>query len=338
MLVSFRVIIEMYPLRFADQLLCASGEGTICSRMTPRPQPALQTTRIACDVCGSVTARELYTATDRLRNTDERFTIAACCGCGVLRTLPEMSDSELDRYYPHDYWGGDEPAQKWIEASQSEKTRFLLRCGLTEGTILDVGCGSGFFLRALDAGKWRRFGVETGEAAARVAERAVGSCQVFAGALTQSGWANSTFDVVTFWSVLEHTNEPRANLREAKRIIKPGGSLIVQAPNAACYQARFFGGDWFLLDAPRHRYHFTLLQLDRLLSEVGFEVYNISYFSKSHNAHGLKHSLKVKLLTNTSSPIMHTLFYASLPFIKPFDSVMTALGEGATLTVAARAV
>lgn len=306
--------------------------------MNPQPQTNLQSNQIACDVCGSLSVRELYTAKDRLRNADLEFRIAECGGCGVLRTLPEMSDAELARYYPDEYWGGSEPTQKWIESSQSEKTSFLARCGLASGSILDVGCGAGFFLRALDARNWERFGVETGEAAARTAQRAVGSGHVFAGTLAQSAWAGSKFDVVTFWSALEHTNEPRANLREAKRIIKPGGSLIVQVPNAASYQARLFGGKWFALDAPRHRYHFTLSLLDRLLSEIGFEVYRVTYFSKAHNSHALRQSLKAKLLTNDSSAISHSLFYVSLPFVKPFDSVMSALGKGATLTVAARGV
>jgi 2-polyprenyl-3-methyl-5-hydroxy-6-metoxy-1,4-benzoquinol methylase len=306
--------------------------------MNPRPESNPELTPLACDLCGSVTVRELYTAKDRLRNTDLLFSIAECFGCGVLRTLPDMSDAELARYYPDDYWGGAGPSQTWIESSQSEKTRFLSRCGLAGGSILDVGCGSGFFLRALSPARWERFGVETSEAAARAAERAAGSGHVFAGTLTQSAWADSTFDVVTFWSALEHTNEPRANLREAKRIIKRGGSLIVQAPNAASYQARFFGADWFALDAPRHRYHFTLSLLDRLLSEIGFEVYRVTYFSKAHNSHALRQSLKSKLLSRESHAFNRTLFYLSIPFIKPCDLLMTALGEGATLTVAARAV
>jgi 2-polyprenyl-3-methyl-5-hydroxy-6-metoxy-1,4-benzoquinol methylase len=292
----------------------------------------------ACDLCGSVAVRELYTAKDRLCNTDLPFRIAECCGCGLWRTLPEMSEAELAPYYPDDYWGGAEPSQNWIESSQSDKTRFLSRCGLDGGTILDVGCGSGFFLRALGAAKWQRFGVETSEPAARAAEKESGSGQVFTGTLTQSEWADSTFDVVTFWSALEHTNEPRANLREARRIIKPGGSLIVQVPNAASYQARFFGGDWFSLDAPRHRYHFTLSLLDRLLAETGFEIYRFTYFSKAHNAHALRQSLKSKLLSRESNAFNRTLFYLSIPFIKPCDLLMTALGDGATLTVAARAV
>jgi SAM-dependent methyltransferase len=291
-----------------------------------------------CDVCGSTAVRELYTAKDRLRNTDEEFLIAECRGCGVLRTMPNMNEAELASYYPTDYWGGSEPSKRWIASSQSEKTKFLDRCDLAEGRILDIGCGSGFFLRALDSKKWERFGVELSAAAAEAAERALGAGHVFAGTLAQARWADASFDVVSFWSALEHTNEPRANLIEARRIIKDGGSLIVQLPNASSYQARFFGGDWFALDAPRHRYHFTLSSLDRLLSECGFHIYAKTYFSKAHNSHALRQSLKTRLFNRDSSLLKPSLFYLSIPFIKPFDWVMTAMGEGATLTVAARAV
>jgi 2-polyprenyl-3-methyl-5-hydroxy-6-metoxy-1,4-benzoquinol methylase len=255
-----------------------------------------------------------------------------------LRTLPTLREAELARFYPDDYWGGPEPSQKWISSSQFEKTQFLSRCGLQGGSILDVGCGSGFFLRALDPKKWDRFGVETGADASKAAVAVIGSDHVFTGTLTESSWDDSQFDVVTFWSALEHTNEPRMNLREARRIMRTGGTLIVQLPNAASFQARLFEADWFALDAPRHRYHFTSPVLERLLSETGFEVYRTSYFSKAHNSHALRQSLKAKLATSDSSMISQVVFYLSLAFVKPFDSAISAFGKGATLTIGARAV
>lgn len=289
-------------------------------------------------MCGATGARELYTARDRLRNSDEAFSIAVCEGCGVLRTLPEMSVRELAPFYPDGYWGeNQEPSQDWIRSSQSEKTRFLLRCNLAGGRILDVGCGSGLFLRALDPRAWERFGIEIGGPPSEAAVRQLGRDRIFTGTLMESTLGDSIFDVMTFWSALEHTNQPRANLMEARRIIKAGGSLIVQVPNAASYQARWFGGDWFALDAPRHRYHFTPRTLGRLLSETGFQVYSSTFRSKAHNAHALRQSLKAKLRRRTSH-LSLALFYLSIPFLKPFDGLMTALGEGATVTVAARAV
>jgi 2-polyprenyl-3-methyl-5-hydroxy-6-metoxy-1,4-benzoquinol methylase len=292
-----------------------------------------------CDICGSSVARELYRAKDRLGNLSESFAIAECAGCGVLRTLPVMGERELSHYYPGDYWGKDlEPRERWIRASQSEKTRFLKQCGLTGGRILDVGCGSGFFLRALDSGLWDRFGVEIGEPAATASNRALGQGRVFQGTLIESACEDSYFDVVTFWSSLEHTNQPGANLKEARRIIKKGGALIVQVPNAASYQARVFGGDWFALDAPRHRYHFTPQVLSRALLEAGFEIYRTTFFSRMHNAHALRQSLKLKLRGDPPSALGRALFLLTIPFIKPLDWTMSARGRGATITVAARAL
>jgi 2-polyprenyl-3-methyl-5-hydroxy-6-metoxy-1,4-benzoquinol methylase len=305
--------------------------------MTARPQS--ETARRGCDLCGATTARELYTATDRLRNSGERFSIVGCDGCGLLRTFPEMTEVELARFYTEDYWGEDsEPSERWILSSQAEKTRFIKRCGLEGGHILDAGCGAGLFLRALDPGRWDRFGVETGEVAVRMANRALGAGRVFACPLTEAGLDDANFDVVTFWSALEHMNEPRANLLEARRILKPGGTLVVQVPNAASYQARFFGGHWFALDAPRHRYHFTPGTLRSLLRQTGFEVYHATFFSRAHNSHALRQSLKAVLYGSGSPSPGAALFYLSIPFIKPFDWLMSALKQGATLTVAARAV
>ena len=290
-----------------------------------------------CGICGATSARELYTARDRLRNSEHLFIIARCDGCGVMRTLPEMSDDELAYYYPSDYWGG-EPSLDWIRKSQAEKTRFLAACEPRGGRLLDVGCGAGFFLRALDPKVWDPFGIEISKAAASAAERVIGPLRIFNGTLIESACEDEYFDVVTFWSALEHTNEPRDQLNEARRIIKRGGTLIVQVPNAASYQARWFGGDWFALDAPRHRYHFAAATLTDLLGATGFAVYRTSFHSKAHNPHALRQSLKARLYAPPANRLRRAAFLALIPFMRPFDFLMSAAGRGATLTVAARAV
>ena len=296
-------------------------------------QPA-ESTSEACDLCGTSEVRRLYTAADRLKNSDIEFWIGECDGCGVLRTLPAMAEEELAAFYPDDYWGMEnEPTQQWIDSSQADKLQFLSDCMLTSGRVLDIGCGSGFFLRALDSARWDRFGVEISEGAAEAARRTIGRDRIYTGTLNHAAHEDSMFDVVTLWSALEHTNQPRATLAEARRILKPGGSLIVQLPNADSYQLRLFAGHWFALDVPRHRYHFTPGRLERLLSETGFSPYHRTFFSKAHNAHALRQSLKGRLWPKRSTRV---LFYLSLPFIKPVDFLMSALGLGATLTIAAR--
>jgi SAM-dependent methyltransferase len=286
-------------------------------------------------LCGTTEARRRYSAKDRLGTSDREFWIAECGGCGVLRTLPAMSEKDLAAFYPNDYWGADdEPTQEWIVSSQSDKLHFAASCKLVSGRILDVGCGSGFFLRALDPSRWERFGVELGAGAVEASRRALGADRIVQGTLHDAAYPDAEFDVVTLWSALEHTNQPRCTLTEARRILKPGGSLIVQVPNAASYQLRLFSGSWFALDVPRHRYHFTPDTLERQLSKAGLSVYRRTFFSKAHNAHALRQSLKAELWPAHAT---RPLFYLSIPFIKPIDMIMSALGRGATLTIGARA-
>lgn len=304
--------------------------------MSAPTQPE-QTAR-GCELCNSTVARELYTARDRLRNSDEAFHIVECAACGVLRTLPEMTEQELAAFYTEDYWGEEEPSQEWIERSQSEKTQFFQECEPTAGRILDVGCGSGFFLRALDSKKWDRYGVEISVEAARLAARSLGADHIFTGTLLHTEFEGSFFDAISFWSALEHTNEPRASLIRAREIIKPGGTLIIQVPNAASYQSRIFKGDWFALDVPRHRYHFSPERLAKLLEETGFDIYKTTFRSKSHNSHALRQSLKSRLRGKRSNILGHAAFLLSIPLIKPFDHLMSWQGQGATITLAARAI
>ncbi|HYL97321.1 MAG TPA: class I SAM-dependent methyltransferase [Blastocatellia bacterium] len=249
-----------------------------------------------------------------------------------------MTETELSVYYPEDYWGDNgAPDEDWIRKSQAEKVTFLRRCSSQQGRLLDVGCGSGFFLRAVESSKWERWGVETGERAATAAAGALGKSKVVQGTLIEAAFPESYFDAICFWSALEHMNDPRANLVEARRIVKPGGTLVVQVPNAASYQLRLFKGKWFALDAPRHRYHFDPSTLKRLLRDAGFEVYMESFFSKSHNSHALRQSLKTRLRAK-DSVIGYAAFCLSIPLIKPIDFLISAAGSGATLTVAAKAI
>lgn len=294
--------------------------------------PALPTNR--CEVCGARSWRFLFATADRLGLSPDRFSIVECAECRLWQTHPEMSEAQLAKFYPNDYWGG-EPSEKWIQTSQADKTEFIKQCRLSGGRILDVGCGAGFFLRALGETSWSRYGVEIGDEAANAAAQALGSAQMFKGTLLDAKFDRSSFDVVTFWSALEHTNEPRMNLAEARRILKSGGTLVIQVPNAASYQAKIFQGDWFSLDAPRHRYHFNLQNLKQILDETGFTIYNSTFQSKVHNAHALRQSLKAKLWHGALAK--RAAFLLSIPLLKPFDYFMSVSNKGATMTVAARA-
>ena len=173
--------------------------------------------------------------------------------------------------------------------------------------------------------------MEISPRSAEVADAAVGGGRVFAGRLADAPYDTGSFDAVCFWASLEHVTDPRADLRTAHRLLKPSGLLVVQVPNFGSFQAAHFGPDWFALDLPRHRTHFSPLTLGRLLDETGFETVETLSFSETHDAHAFKQSLKARLL-GRKAPLGRLRYYA----IAPFSKLAARLRGGATLTISAR--
>ncbi len=287
-----------------------------------------------CPVCGSCETELLFAAADRLGIAAEPVEIRKCRGCGLGVTWPPADDSDLGRFYPDGYWGeGAEPTDEWLRRSQREKTDVVDRIAPGGGRLLDVGCGSGFFLRALDPKRWDRSGVEISERSAAAADRALGGDRVLTGRLDDLPLPNPLFDVVTFWASLEHVATPRQVLARARTLLSTGGIVVVQVPDFYSWQAVRFGPDWFALDVPRHRWHFGESQLSRLLDECGFRIEEMLTRSETHDPHALKQSLKTRLVV-ASAPFGRARYYAAAPFVK----LALRVTGGATLTAVARAV
>jgi SAM-dependent methyltransferase len=89
-------------------------------------------------------------------------------------------------------------------------------------------------------------------------------------------------DVVTLWNVLEHLYDPKATLLEIRRILRPGGLLVIALPNLDCLDAHIFGPAWSGYDVPRHLYVFSEATLTRMLAQTGFRVLRIRCLDSSH--------------------------------------------------------
>ncbi|GJL77303.1 MAG: hypothetical protein NPINA01_02920 [Nitrospinaceae bacterium] len=138
------------------------------------------------------------------------------------------------------------------------------------GRILDVGCGDGFFLRSVKNIGWEVHGIElSGEAVHRA--KNMGMAQVTQGTLDNASYPENYFDVIRFWSVLEHVHDPETTLSKVNRFLKPKGLLVLQVPNYRSIAARGTGPRWSAWDVPRHLYHFSYRSLKTLLEKSGFQ-------------------------------------------------------------------
>jgi SAM-dependent methyltransferase len=145
-----------------------------------------------------------------------------------------------------------------------------VRClpALKGGRLLDVGCGAGDWLLAMQQRGWQVEGVDFDENAVRVAARR--GLQVFSAALEQRRFPESTFDAVTLSHVIEHVPDPVQTLTECARILKPGGKLVLFTPNNTSLTHLLFKENWRGLEPPRHLHVFSMPSMRRALTLAGF--------------------------------------------------------------------
>ena len=311
---------------------------------------------IACLLCGHAAFRARSTVTDRLYGTTQReFQIVECEGCGLMRLAPLPAPEELPRYYPAHYWYAPDGSlaasirERYRRLVLGDHVRFvgraLAECG-ESGPVLDVGCGGGLFPHLLRERGFAAIGLDSSEEAAAVAWHTNG-VPVFCGDLAQAPLAPATCAGITMFHVLEHLYDPRAYLASARVLLKPKGRLIVQVPNADCWQFRLLGSRWNGVDAPRHLTDFRARDLEALLAAAGFEVQRRKYFSWRDNPAGLAISLaptlepvarRVRGLRETPGVklIKDLAHFGLLAAAVPFTLLEAACHAGSTIMIEAR--
>jgi len=144
--------------------------------------------------------------------------------------------------------------------------------------VLDVGCATGYLAKALTAFGNTVCGVEYDAGAAEQARPHLETLLV--GDLENvdlvEGFGEGSFDVVVFGDVLEHLRDPLAVLRQARPLLKPGGSVVISVPNVAhgdvrlaLLRGRFEYRNLGLLDETHVRF-FTRESLGTFLADGGF--------------------------------------------------------------------
>ena len=137
-------------------------------------------------------------------------------------------------------------------------------------TILDIGCASGEYLRAMKMLNHDVYGIEPSKILSKIA-RDDHNLDVLTGTFDSVTPQRSCFDVVSMWDVLEHLNSPTKMLEAVKDFIHKDGYLILNLPMIDTFPAKIMGKFWpFYLDV--HFYYFTLKTIQDALEKSGFEM------------------------------------------------------------------
>lgn len=233
-----------------------------------------------CPLCGSSQLEEFLTTKD-FTVSKSFFKIDQCSGCGFKFTNPRPKKEKLKNYYDSpDYISHTNQANNAINTlyrfaryfTLKQKTQFIKTANAGKiGNLLDIGCGTGDFLKSTIAAGWRGFGVEP-EQKAREQIATLGKNSIYASLADVN---EKSFDVITLWHVMEHLPNLKKDIAIMYEKLKPGGKLIVAVPNADAAEAKFYQEFWAAYDLPRHLYHFNTNTMTQLLQSFDLMISDI---------------------------------------------------------------
>ena len=246
---------------------------------------------IPCDLCGSTEHKFLFYGKDRLHGKNGVFSYVMCDTCGLVYMNPQISPEDLVGFYPNNYAPHHFKPSKSnrLEKKRRKKSplpKSALRNLNKNSILLDVGCGNGKFLNEIkNLINCQVYGVDISKTAVKTAKDNFG-LDIFHGSITETSFANNSFDLITAWQYLEHVHSPSEVLQKFYHLLKPDGICIISTPNFDSFNAKVFKDRWYGLSCPRHLYIYTPKTINKFLEKAGFLVTGISHDRSSKNLLG----------------------------------------------------
>jgi SAM-dependent methyltransferase len=260
-----------------------------------------------CPLCSAHDFAPFIRARDFHYGNQGWFTLVRCSHCRLCFQDPMPDDSELSSYYPATYYAYKDRFDKKPLPASKILLKTLLGINDLEtkdpvfqrpGKMLDVGCGSGWFLAQMRDKGWEVKGVEPSSAAASLGQSQRG-LDIFNGTLWDAQFDSGSFDYVRLNHSFEHMGDPNRALREIWRILARNGKLMIGVPNGTSLNARLFGQFWYHLALPVHTFLYSPSTIRKILEKHGFAVQRMIF--NTDNA-GIQGSIQF-LLNRNDEPL-----------------------------------
>ena len=246
----------------------------------PQTEPSKVEVNLTCLCCGSNKSSVKH-AFD-FEASPGTFVLRSCGSCGLLFNSPRVLD--LAALYESEYYVFSEPESVRYDHAFAQVRRHLdPQLGVAEGhlDILEVGSARGHLLHILNHIGHRACGIEISQHASQWSRRWFG-VDVRQGMIEDYAKDPSAgrFDLVWCNDVIEHVPDPLAFVRSCAEVLKPGGRLILDTPNAGSSAVLASRPDWNGYN-PFHIFLFNeanigmLCRKARLESGVAFSYGNI---------------------------------------------------------------
>jgi len=224
---------------------------------------------------------------------------------GYLETTPQPLLENLSSYYEsEDYISHTNAKRNLFEkayhfirsVSLKRKLKLINSFNSEEKKLLDIGCGTGSFLKVAEDNGWIIYGIEPNEKARAIANQNCNN-NVF-NTEKLNTLEKHSFDVITLWHVLEHLPNLENQVSKFKKLLKPNGTLIIAVPNYNSYDAKHYKSFWAAFDVPRHLWHFNKNAMSNLFKvenmkviktlPLVFDAYYVSLLSEKYKRSFIK--------------------------------------------------
>src|SRR5580698_138079 len=229
--------------------------------------PGLTSMHEACDLCRRHALEAIY----RPDSSTRGLTVYLCHHCGLLQSVPRIDRAprKIAAVSSGADWGNVRYGKGF--RTNAAMTALHRHADFSAAlNMLDVGSNRGSFARAfLEAAPNANIvAVEPDE---RVAQSCAGleRCEIIEARIENAALEGGRFDIVHSCHTIEHLANPARVLADHWRTLKPGGLLLVDAPNTAILDAEDIVEEWFI---DKHLYHFSARTLMRMVEAAGFEV------------------------------------------------------------------
>jgi 2-polyprenyl-3-methyl-5-hydroxy-6-metoxy-1,4-benzoquinol methylase len=263
----------------------------------------MKITHTQCLVCKGNKFESYLNCTDYFV-TGESFTINQCTNCSFLFTQDIPSSETIAPYYKSEKYISHSDTQKGIVNKLYHQVRnimlgrkYRLIKKLSSGkTLLDIGCGTGYFPNFMKLKGYNAFGMELEQDARNFASQNFG-LELFSPEYILEQDVKDTYDIITLWHVMEHLHDPVKYLTWIHQSLKPDGVLLIALPNSNSFDAKYFKEYWAAYDVPRHLWHFTPETFKKYLVQFGFELKQIkrlpfdAYYNSLMSARYKQHKL-----------------------------------------------
>lgn len=220
-----------------------------------------------CQLCGTAPLERF--------ETTRGVVMWRCPQCGLYQNGMLCANEQYDGQY-HDIYVHRLPHKVVTAAARLSRVAGLAK--QSRPRMLEVGCSLGATLEAAAARGWDAVGVDVSRDAVEFCRgRGLNSVAVDGRTLP---FDDGSFDVLASWHVIEHVPDVQEALAEWRRVLRPGGVMMLETPDASCLKVRRLGPRYTKFWKPEHIYTFTPATLRGFLERAGFELLRPPLFGR----------------------------------------------------------